>query len=423
MSSILEMFESFNCRAGLFSRERAYTVTPKGLEWSAGSQRHLIDYASIERVRFRRTLRHGPDVNRKSYWLCSIKYSWGLWVNISPLHYERYRIWEDRSHQFGPMIRSFLNELKRVNPKLEVTFGHGRYPLVHRLVGSCGSLILVILVKFIRVSNRENISRFFRFATRKIGPYLRAHRVGRANLIAAFPEKSSLEIDRILAGVWDNLGRLPVEFAFIDRLWDFDLEQGAGHRILIDPVVTERIRKLKEKGGPALCFGAHFANWEMPALAASAMGFKSAMVFRTPDSRKLADEVLRLREKVMGKLIPAGPAAAMEIYRALRQGCIVGMLADQHSAGVAVKFFGRECMVSAALGRLARQFDCPIYGARSIRLPDGRFMFELTEAIEPSRDADGKIDVTQTMQTITSVIEGWVREQPEQWLWLHRRWR
>ena len=161
----------------------------------------------------------------------------------------------------------------------------------------------------------------------------------------------------------------------------------------------------------------------MPALAASAMGFKSAMVFRTPDSRKLADEVLRLREKVMGKLIPAGPAAAMEIYRALRQGCVVGMLADQHSAGVAVKFFSRECMVSATLGRLARQFDCPIYGARSIRLPDGRFMFELTEAIEPSRDADGKIDVTQTMQTITSVIEGWVREQPEQWLWLHRRWR
>ena len=74
-------------------------------------------------------------------------------MNISPLHYERYRIWEDRSQQFGPMIRSFLNELKRVNPKLDVTFGHGRYPSVHRLVGSCGSSILVILVKFIRVSN------------------------------------------------------------------------------------------------------------------------------------------------------------------------------------------------------------------------------------------------------------------------------
>jgi KDO2-lipid IV(A) lauroyltransferase len=247
--------------------------------------------------------------------------------------------------------------------------------------------------------------------------------VGRANLIAAFPEKSSSEIDRILVAVWENLGRLPVEFAFLDRLWDFDLHKGGGHRISIDPVVAERIRKLRDKGGPALCFGAHLANWEMPALAASAMGFKSAMVYRPPDSTRLADEVLRLREKVMGKLIPVGPGAAMEIYRALREGCIVGMLADQHSGGVEVEFFGRRCMTSATIGRLARQFDCPIYGARSIRLPGGHFAFELTEALESPRDAKGKIDVTQTMQMVTSVIEGWVREQPEQWLWLHRRWR
>ena len=58
-----------------------------------------------------------------------------------------------------------------------------------------------------------------------------------------------------------------------------------------------------------------------------------------------------------------------------------------------------------------------------IRLPDGRFRAELTEAVAPVRDADGRIDVQGTMQAITSVVEGWVREHPEQWLWLHRRWR
>jgi KDO2-lipid IV(A) lauroyltransferase len=316
-----------------------------------------------------------------------------------------------------------LQELKRVDPKLEVTFERHWNMRLNRLLVSVGSSVLVSLVRLIRVSNRENISGVTSYATRSIGPHLRAHRVARANLAAAFPEKSSSEIDRILLGVWENFGRVPVEFAFLDRLWDYDLDKGCGHRILIDPVVAERIKKLRDKGGPALCFGAHLANWEMPALAASALGFKSAMVYRPPDSRRLADEVLRLRGQAMGRLIPVGPGAALEIYRALREGCVVGMLADQHSAGVAVEFFGRRCMVSATIGRFARLFDCPIYGARSIRLSGGRFAFELTEALEPPRDAAGKIDVAQLMQMVTSVIEGWVREHPEQWLWLHRRWR
>ena len=66
----------------------------------------------------------------------------------------------------------------------------------------------------------------------------------------------------------------------------------------------------------------------------------------------------------------------------------------------------------------------PRYGLRVVRLPDGnRFWGEMTEPLELPRDADGRIDVTGTMQVITNVIEGWVREHPEQWLWLHRRWR
>jgi KDO2-lipid IV(A) lauroyltransferase len=72
---------------------------------------------------------------------------------------------------------------------------------------------------------------------------------------------------------------------------------------------------------------------------------------------------------------------------------------------------------------LAREAECAIHGTRVIRLPDGRFCAEVSEAIMPLRDADGKIDVQGTMQAITTVIEGWVREYPEQWLWLHRRWR
>ena len=72
---------------------------------------------------------------------------------------------------------------------------------------------------------------------------------------------------------------------------------------------------------------------------------------------------------------------------------------------------------------LLRQVGCPIHGVRVIRLPGHRFRAELSEEVQPARDAAGQIDVQGTMQAITSVVESWIREYPDQWLWLHRRWR
>ena len=85
--------------------------------------------------------------------------------------------------------------------------------------------------------------------------------------------------------------------------------------------------------------------------------------------------------------------------------------------------FGRRTNANPLMARLAQHFNCPIHGARIIRLPDNRFRAELTEEIQPARDAKGDVDIAGTMQVIMNVIEGWVREHPEQWLWLHRRWR
>ena len=100
------------------------------------------------------------------------------------------------------------------------------------------------------------------------------------------------------------------------------------------------------------------------------------------------------------------------------------MLVDQHrKPGARVNFFGRPCWANVAIARLARQYECPVHGARVIRLPKHRFRIELTRALELPRDAEGLVDIDRTMQKITSIIEGWVREHPEQWLWLHRRWR
>jgi KDO2-lipid IV(A) lauroyltransferase len=267
-------------------------------------------------------------------------------------------------------------------------------------------------------------SEFFARVTRLIGPRLREHRIGRANLTAAFPEKSPEEIEAILMGVWDNLGRVGAEFAHIDHVWDYDRAHPERSRIELSPRAIELFDQIRDDGKPALIFASHLANWELPALAAVAHGLDAAILYRRPNIASADRIIQEMRQVNMGTLIPAGRDAPLRLAEALKSGQHVAMLIDQYlTGGVEVTFFGRKTRANPMLARLLRQVECPVHGVRIIRLPGYRFRGELTEEIPPVRDADGKIDVQGTTQAITNVVEGWVREYPEQWLWLHRRWR
>ncbi len=279
-------------------------------------------------------------------------------------------------------------------------------------------------LKAIRLTDPHRMADFAGHMMRRIGPFLPEHRIGRENLKAAYPEKSPEEIERILAGVWDNLGRLGAEFAHLDRIWDHDpARPGTGH-IEFSQASVERFIKLRDDGKPALVFAAHLANWEMPALPGAAHGLPSAVLYRAPNLRAAADAILKMRSVNMGLLIRTGLDAPVKVADALKAGLHVGMLVDQYYVrGVPVTFFGRRTNANPLIARLARQIECPIHGTRVVRLPNHRFYAELTDEIVPKRDAQGRIDIAGTMQVITDVVESWVREHPEQWLWVHRRWR
>jgi KDO2-lipid IV(A) lauroyltransferase len=253
---------------------------------------------------------------------------------------------------------------------------------------------------------------------------LKEHGIGRANLAAAFPEKSSTEIEAILGKAWENLGMFAGEFAHLDRMWDYNEADPAAGRIELDPVSIERFLRLRDDGKGALIFAAHLGNWELPALVGPAYGLDSAVVFRPPNLNAIADAVERIRAVNMGAIVPTERDAPLRLARMLEQGTHAGMLVDQYyDKGVDVVFFGRKTKCNPLLARLAARIECPIHGVRVIRLPDHRFRLELSEEVAPVRGADGKIDVRGTMQAVTNVVEGWIREYPEQWLWLHRRWR
>jgi len=296
--------------------------------------------------------------------------------------------------------------------------------LTKRLGQAAVGALTIGILRTARYFDPIKTANLFGRIARLIGPMMREQKVGRANLTAAFPEKSPAEIEAILAGVWDNLGRVGAEFAHLDHIWEYDPARPEDSRIEIDKRSYELFMQLRFDGKPALIFAGHLANWELPALAAVAHGLDTAILYRRPNIASADRIIQNMRTVKMGTLIPAGRDAPLKLAEALKNGQHVGMLVDQYlTNGVEVTFFGRKTRANPTLARLLRQIECPIHGVRIIRLPGHRFRAELSEEVKPVRDAAGQIDIKGTMQAVTSVIGGWICEYPDQWLWLHRRWR
>src|SRR5258708_30996842 len=153
-------------------------------------------------------------------------------------------------------------------------------PLVEAAVGA----LTIALLRTTRYFDPDKTASFFGRASRFIGRRLREDRIGRENLKAAFPEKSSEEIEKILNGVWDNLGRIGAEFAHLDHIWDYDPDHPEKKsRIEFSPRTKELLDQLRDDGKPALFFACHLGSWELPALGAVAHGLDAAIMYRRPN--------------------------------------------------------------------------------------------------------------------------------------------
>jgi KDO2-lipid IV(A) lauroyltransferase len=280
------------------------------------------------------------------------------------------------------------------------------------------------LFAFLRLLGPDRASALGGALARGVGPLLPVHKVTLDNIRHAFPDLPEAERRRIAREAWDNLGRTACEYVHMRSLYTWDEAHPDAGRIEIDAGTQARFEQLREDGKPALIFAAHLANWELPAVAAAYHGLPAAALYRTPNNRAIARDILALREGVMGRLIRAEMTAPIRMLEALDEGLHVGMLIDQRfGRGPRVPFLGRPARSNPLIPRLARSFNCPVHGARAIRLPGGRFRLELTEEIALPRDAAGKVDVPAATAMLNGIVEGWVREHPGQWLWQHRRWR
>lgn len=256
-----------------------------------------------------------------------------------------------------------------------------------------------------------------------MGLYLlsaRHRRTALSNLDRAFGESRSREEKiRIAKASFAHLGHLLCDSLFFpvakpDRLEDLAVFEG-----------LENLRNAHKRGKGVFVFSGHYGNWEMVALLQGFLGIPMAMVTRPLDNPHLENLLFAYRTRSGNRIIHKH-GAAKGILRAIREGWAVAIVIDQNvrgEQGIFVDFFGTPASTTPALATLALKTGAPIVPAFGIPLPDGRYRIRYLPEVTIERSGDRKTDIHLLTQKCTRVIEDTVRNDPEYWVWVHRRWR
>jgi KDO2-lipid IV(A) lauroyltransferase len=281
--------------------------------------------------------------------------------------------------------------------------------------------LIFISLKILHLIPIKTAARLFESFARWLGPKIWRHKVVMDNLAIAFPEKSLEERKKLASDSWAQMARTMLEYVYLDEIFDLEVEMEESDRIEI--LNGEQFQKLRDDGLPAILFTGHIANFELLPMVAAKFGLEIQSMYRRPNNQKAASQVAEARKDLGKNMIASGAGASFQLMSALDRKEHVGLLVDQKfRRGIKVPFFGKDAPTNTLLAKLARRYDCPVHGARTVRLPDGRFRLEITDELVLPRDEDGDIDIRGTTELVTNIIEGWVREYPDQWLWMHRRW-
>ncbi len=242
----------------------------------------------------------------------------------------------------------------------------------------------------------------------------------KANLELAFPELDRRERDRIMHGCVRHFGRMLAEVAW---LWRADV---ADVRQLVEIEGIEHLFTALDGGRGAILATGHVGNWELLNAALAASGVPISAVVRELDDPRLDSSVTALRERFGSQVVPRGVEAGRQLVRTLLSNRGVGLLIDQDIPsipGVFVPFFGRLAWTPSGAAMLALRTGCAIMPGFIHRMPDGRHKVKIDPPFELPEEGPRDQRVTELTAAATAAVEWQVRAWPEQWVWMHRRWR
>ena len=250
--------------------------------------------------------------------------------------------------------------------------------------------------------------------------HARLRRVGMRNLALAFPEKTELERARILRGVFISLGRQLAEVCQFPKYTLENVEQV----VVYDGL--ENYERAYARGKGVLFLTAHFGAWELSAFAHSLHGHWLHVVMRPMDNPYL-DRLIQSYRTMHGNKTVGKDDFVRGLLAAMKAGEIVGILMDTNMTppqGVFVNFFGIPACTASGLARIALRTDAAVVPGFTIWDEAlGKYRLRFDPAVELVRTGELEADIVANTQTFTKVIEDYVRKYPEQWLWVHRRWK
>ncbi len=292
-----------------------------------------------------------------------------------------------------------------------------RSPALKRFIWLLEASILGVLWWVLGRLSPDRASAVGRRLLGLFGPHHDKNRIIKGNLALAFPDLSPTEIETLAREVWANLGALLSEYPHLETI----CVQEADERLEI--VVSEEVEVLRQSGKQVVFVTAHLGNWEVSAAAGAKLGFPMMVVY-TPLQNPWMDRLLARMRRPLGVKLVTRDGALRPLVQHMRQGGSVGLLVDQRvDAGEPLPFFGLDMWTSLMPARLALKFGCPLVPARVERLNGARFRVTIYRPIQPDGEITDEQEQALAMtRQVNALFEGWIREQPDQWLCSKRRW-
>ena len=250
---------------------------------------------------------------------------------------------------------------------------------------------------------------------RKFAPLSKKHKVALMNLEIAFPEKTPEERQKIALDEWENIGRTLFEYPHINK---GDLIK----RMKFVDVEYAYDFLGENKGGFILSM--HYGNWEMTSCIVQASKQKASFIYRKPNNPFLLRLFKERGKKIGGEMIGKDENSLMKMMKHISKKEIVGLLIDQKLfEGVPVKFFGLDAMTTPAPAIVAKRYGAPMLIAKVERINmSANFEVTFHKVIKVEKGAADMETITKITQELSDITEKWIRENPSQWLWIHRRW-
>ncbi|MDP3173708.1 MAG: lysophospholipid acyltransferase family protein [Phenylobacterium sp.] len=273
-----------------------------------------------------------------------------------------------------------------------------------------------VLTALARIFPIDMVSDAGAWAFQRLGPLTSAHRVAETNLRIVFPEAPDAEIARLLRAQWAAAGRWAAEFPILDR-------------IIADPsrvelVNGERLAQIARDSEPVVFISGHFSSFEIMPASIIHAGVICQVTYRATNNPYVDARIRKSRWRYGVRLFaPKGGDGARELLEALGRGESVALMNDQKfNGGVAAPLFGVTAHTAPGPSRLALRFGAALQPMSVQRKDKARFRVVVHDPIRLESTGDRTADIETGVGRVNAFIEERIRERPEEWFWVHKRW-